>query len=180
MSVFQAQPTFIFVGIYGTSEDFQRHQNCRKFKICWKKVVVGKQLKASFIKEFSLQAKQTKCRHVNSTAQGLQDEDNSCGIASSLPAGYPIFFCSWQRSNGVFLTTVTALKRSSHQDWRSAGRALLCMGMAAIEGFRLRQVPPNFMLKPTSDVLGHQFFRRPRSAVLHYSSCFRKSGISCG
>eukprot|EP00434_Breviolum_minutum_P026201 symbB.v1.2.023162.t1/scaffold2071.1/size90608/1 len=24
------------------------------------------------------------------------------------------------------------------QDWRSAGRALLCMGMAAIEGFRLR------------------------------------------
>lgn len=92
MSVFQAQPTFIFVGIYGTSEDFQRHQNCRKFKICWKKVVVGKQLKASFIKEFSLQAKQTKCRHVNSTAQGLQDEDNSCGIASSLPAGYPVFF----------------------------------------------------------------------------------------
>lgn len=51
-----------------------------------------KQLKASFIKEFSLQVKQTKCRHVNSTAQGLQDEDNSCGIASSLPAGYPIFF----------------------------------------------------------------------------------------
>ena len=96
----------------------------------------------------------------------------------------PDFFCSWQRSNGVFLTTVTALKRSSplviifHQDWRSAGRALLCMGMAAIEGFRLRQVPP-ISCWSLSDFLGHQFFRRPQSAVLHFSSCFRFSGISC-
>eukprot|EP00928_Gymnodinium_smaydae_P003233 TRINITY_DN11154_c0_g2_i1.p1 TRINITY_DN11154_c0_g2~~TRINITY_DN11154_c0_g2_i1.p1 ORF type:complete len:218 (+),score=36.20 TRINITY_DN11154_c0_g2_i1:105-758(+) len=31
-----------------------------------------------------------------------------------------------------------SLLPSFPQDWRSAGRALLCMGMAAIEGFRLR------------------------------------------
>ena len=32
------------------------------------------------------------------------------------------------------------------------------MGMAAIEGFRLRQVPPNFMLKPTSGFFGPSIF----------------------
>ena len=29
--------------------------------------------------------------------------------------------------------------KESGKDWRSAGRALLCLGMAAIEGFRLRR-----------------------------------------
>ena len=49
-------------------------------------------------------------RHVNSTVQGLQDEDNSCGIASGLPTGFPGFFQQLTEIQQIFSHDMTALE----------------------------------------------------------------------